>query len=70
VTLQEADVFRVRRALSCNCSHRTDFVKLTRVPGDTRVRLQIGLEAEAVADAMSTIMRCVSAAEFGRISFA
>jgi hypothetical protein len=40
------------------------------VPGDTRVRLQIGLDAEAVGDAMSAIMRCVSAAEFGRISFA
>jgi len=70
VTVEEADVLRVRQALDYSGVHAVEFVKLTRVPGETRVRLQIGLDADAVNAAMSKIMGSVDAAEFGRISVA
>jgi hypothetical protein len=70
VTVQEADVFRVRRALTYSGPHSVEFVKISRIPRDNRVRLQIGLEAEGVSEAMSKVMGAVNAAEFGRITVA
>jgi len=70
VTVQEADVFRVRRALSCGGRHSVDLVKMVRVARESRVRLEIGLAAEAVQEAMSKVMGPVSAAEFGRVTAA
>ena len=68
VTIEEADVFRVRHALRYSGLHSVEFVKITRIPRDSRVRLQIGFEAEAVSEAMSKVIGSVNAAEFGRIT--
>ena len=66
VTVDEADVSRVRGAL-CYCGpHSVEFVTLTRIPREHRVRLQIALKAEAVSEAMSKIIGSVKEAEFGR----
>jgi hypothetical protein len=70
VTVEQADVFRVRRALVDAGLHCVEFLNITRIPRDDRVRLQIGLEAEAVNHAMSKVMMSVDAAEFGRITVA
>lgn len=66
VTVDEKDVSRVRGALSYCGPKSVEFVKLTRVPRDNRVRLQIALKAEAVSEAMSKIIGSVDEAEFGR----
>ena len=68
VTVEEADVFRVRRTLSYSGPHAVEFVRVTRIPRDSRVELQIGLEAVAVREVMSKVMASVSQAEFGRIT--
>jgi len=65
--VEEADVLRVRRALSYTGAHAVEFVKITRIPRDNRVCLQIGLEAEAVSEAMDKVIRSVTAAELGPI---
>ena len=66
VTVDEADVSRVRQALSYCRPNCVEFVKLTQVPRDHRVRLQVALKAEAVSEAMSKIISSVDEAEFGR----
>lgn len=68
VTVDEADVSRVRGALSYCGPNCVEFIKLTRIPRDNRVRLQIALKTEAVSEAMSKIIGSVDEAEFGRIA--
>jgi len=66
VTVDEADVSKVRGALSYCGPNCVEFIKLTRIPRDNRVRLQIALKTEAVSEAMSKIIGSVDEAEFGR----
>lgn len=66
MTLEERDVFRVRRALG---QSEVEFIKLTRIRKDSRVRLQIALDARRISEAMSRIIGCLDTAEFGRITF-
>ena len=68
VTVDEADVSKVRGALSYCGPNCVEFIKLTRIPRDGRVRLQIALKTEAVSEAMSRIIGSVDEAEFGRIA--
>jgi hypothetical protein len=68
VTVNEADVSKVRGALSDCTPNCVGFIKLTRIPSDNRVRLQIALKTEAVSEAMSKIIGSVDEAEFGRIA--
>jgi hypothetical protein len=68
VTVDETDALRVRRALNYCGARSVHVVKLIRVPGSTRVRLCIGLDADAVPEATNSIMGSVSAAEFGPVA--
>jgi hypothetical protein len=65
VTIREKDILRVRRALTVS---GMDFIKATRMQKDGRMRLQVGLAADRVGEAMSRIMACVDQAEFGKVT--
>jgi hypothetical protein len=69
LTVEQADVFQVRRALGQG-GVEFEFLKVTRIPRDHRVQLQIGLDATSAGKAMSQIIGCMDAAEFGRITLA
>ena len=68
VTIDEADALQVRRALTYAGPRSVEFIKVTRIPHGTRVRMQIALDSEAVGATMSKIIASVDRAEFGRIS--
>jgi len=68
VVVADADVFRVRQAILRSGSGAIDIIKVTRIPGSSRVRLAVDMEPFALHRTMFAILNSVEAAEFGRVT--
>jgi hypothetical protein len=65
VTVESSQLLRVRRAIVQSGCEPVGIVKAVPLAGGTKVRLLIALRPESVQRVMDSIMRSVSAGEFG-----
>lgn len=68
VTVESADVLRVRRSIFDSAAGSVGILKATPVPHSSRVRLVIHARATAVQEITNAVMNCVDTAEFGRLA--
>lgn len=65
--VESTDVLKVRRAIFQAGGESVGVLKCAPVPRSSKVRIFIGMKADALDSLMSAIMRSVAACEFGRV---
>lgn len=68
VTVESADVLRVRRAIFQVGGESVGILKAAPIPYSTKVRVFISIKLGALESIMTVIMRSVTACEFGRVA--
>jgi len=67
VTVEDADVLRVRRAVFESANNAVDVLKAVPLPRCSRVRMLVGIKSDAVNAVRNAIMRTVPTGEFGPV---